>query len=165
MLDKTQSGAFSDFWALGVILYEMACGMPPFRGKTEIVVFDKILRRELEWPSTLQDENLIDLIDKLLQLKPETRLGMTGYDALKSHPFFAGVNWTGVKNQTEPVIAYDVVYDHQNPSKISSFSLNDFCALSNEHMCSNQGRIDPVDAQAKSPLEVSDLAATDETMK
>ncbi len=165
MLDKTQSGAFSDFWALGVILYEMACGMPPFRGKTEIIVFDKILRRELEWPSTLQDENLIDLIDKLLQLKPETRLGMTGYDALKSHPFFAGVNWFGVKNQTEPVIAYNVVYDPVNPSKISSFSLDDSRAQSNEHMCFDQGRFDAEDALDKSPLEVSDLAATHETMK
>ncbi len=88
MLDKTQSGAFSDFWALGVILYELACGTTPFTGQSEIVVFDKILRRKMEWPDTLQDANLRDLIDQLLQLKPESRLGMSGYDALKSHPFF-----------------------------------------------------------------------------
>jgi 3-phosphoinositide dependent protein kinase-1 len=66
MLDKTQSGAFSDFWALGVILYEMACGKTPFLGRTEIVVFDKILRRQMEWPSNLQDETLKNLIDQLL---------------------------------------------------------------------------------------------------
>ena len=42
----------------------------------------------MEWPDSLQDENLKDLIDQLLQLKPESRLGMSGYDALKSHPFF-----------------------------------------------------------------------------
>ena len=97
MLDKTDSGAFSDFWALGVILYEMACGKTPFLGRTEMVVFDKILRRQFEWPDHLVDDNLKSLIDELLQLKPERRLGMTGYDALKSHPFFTGVNWEKVR--------------------------------------------------------------------
>ncbi len=79
----------------------------------------------MEWPDTLQDANLKDLIDQLLQLKPESRLGMSGYDALKSHPFFSNVNWEGVKNQTEPVIAYDLVYDFECTNKLTSFSLAD----------------------------------------
>ena len=66
MLDKTQSGAFSDFWALGVIIYEMACGKSPFLGRTERVVFDKILTRQFEWPPQLQDDHLKSLIDQLL---------------------------------------------------------------------------------------------------
>ena len=123
MLDKTQSGAFSDFWALGVILYEMACGKSPFLGRTEMVVFDKILRREFEWPDSLQDENLKSLIDQLLQLRPQDRIGMSGHDALMSHPFFAGVNWDRVRSQEEPVPAYDIVYDPQIPGKVVSFSL------------------------------------------
>mmetsp|Transcript_47380 Transcript_47380/g.62699 ORF Transcript_47380/g.62699 Transcript_47380/m.62699 type:complete len:99 (+) Transcript_47380:1553-1849(+) len=98
MLDKTQSGAFSDFWALGIILYEMACGKTPFLGRTEMIVFDKILRRQFEWPESLTDHNLKNLIDQLLQLRPESRVGMSGHDALKSHPFFAGVNWEAVRD-------------------------------------------------------------------
>jgi len=66
MLDKTQSGAFSDFWALGIILYEMACGKTPFLGRTEMIVFDKILRRQFDWPDTLDDLNLKNLINQLL---------------------------------------------------------------------------------------------------
>ena len=48
---------------------------------------------------------------------------MKGHDTLKSHPFFAGVNWEGVKNQTEPVPAYNIVYDQADPNKVISFSL------------------------------------------
>jgi len=101
----------------------MVCGRTPFLGRTELVVFDKILRREFEWPAQLQDEQLKDLIDQLLQVKPEERLGMKGHNALKSHPFFAGVNWERVRTQNEPVPAYNVVYDAYVPSKVVSFSL------------------------------------------
>ena len=97
MLDKTQSGAFSDFWALGIILYEMACGKTPFLGRTEMIVFDKILRRQFDWPESLDDPNLKNLIDQLLLLRPDQRLGMKGHDTLKSHPFFAGVDWESVR--------------------------------------------------------------------
>ena len=123
MLDKTESGAFSDFWALGVIIYEMACGTTPFMGRTEMIVFDKILRCQYEWPDSLKDPNLKSLIDQLLQLKPQNRLGMRGYDELRAHPFFTGVNWDRVRKQMEPVPAYNIEYDEEEPTKVVSFNL------------------------------------------
>ena len=48
---------------------------------------------------------------------------MAGYDALRAHPFFTGVNWDRVRRQEEPVPAYDIVYDPNDPSKVISFSL------------------------------------------
>jgi len=48
---------------------------------------------------------------------------MEGHDALKSHPFFAGVNWERVKTQEEPIPAYDIVYDPEDPTKVISFTL------------------------------------------
>lgn len=125
MLDKrTLSGAFSDFWALGVILFEMACGVTPFIGKNENVVFDNILRQNFAWPDHLQDHNLKDLINQLLKKRPEERLGMGGHDALKAHPFFDGVDWDRVRRQEDPVPAYNVQVDPNDPSKIVSFSLS-----------------------------------------
>ena len=48
---------------------------------------------------------------------------MSGYDALRAHPFFTGVNWDRVRRQEEPVPAYDIVHDPKDPSKVISFSL------------------------------------------
>ena len=58
-----------------------------------------------------------------MQLKPSARLGMTGHNALMNHPFFGGVNWDRVRTQEEPVPAYKVVYDPEDPAKVQSFSL------------------------------------------
>ena len=43
MLEKTYSDTFSDFWALGILLNEMACGSTTFLGRTKMIFFDKIL--------------------------------------------------------------------------------------------------------------------------
>ena len=76
-----------------------------------------------EWPRQIQDQNLKNLISQLLKPEPQTRLGMAGYDALRAHPFFNGVNWDRVRRQEEPIPAYDVVYDPYDRSKVISFSL------------------------------------------
>lgn len=49
---------------------------------------------------------------------------MGGHDALKSHPFFAGINWERVKRQEEPVPAYNVVMDPEDSSRILQFRLH-----------------------------------------
>lgn len=45
-----------------------------------------------------------DLIEKLLQLEPQSRLGANNdYSKLKSHPFFTGINFSELSKIVVPV--------------------------------------------------------------
>lgn len=90
-----QDDAAVDWWALGVVLYEFLYGFPPFHAETPEKVFDNIVSRRIEW-----HENEIgispearDLISRLLCSDPLKRLGANGAEEVKSHPFFASINW------------------------------------------------------------------------
>lgn len=56
-----------DFWAFGILIYEMLVGKPPFRGPRDdpYAVYDLILNRKIEWPNNF-DLVAKDLIKKLL---------------------------------------------------------------------------------------------------
>ena len=50
LLDKESSPA-SDLWALGCILYQFFVGQPPFKCKTEYLIFEAIIKGEFTCPS------------------------------------------------------------------------------------------------------------------
>ena len=56
-------------------------------------IFDNILNRRLEWPASGISPECRDLIDRLLQTDPDTRLGHSGSQALKEHPWFGALDW------------------------------------------------------------------------
>jgi len=88
----------SDLWALGCIIYQMIAGRPPFRGISEFLVFQKVSTRDFTYPKGFP-ETAKDLINKLLVVDPEQRLGAHGYQELKAHPFFNGINWESLHLQ------------------------------------------------------------------
>ena len=93
----------SDLWALGCVIYHMSCGKPPFHQDTEYLTFRQILARNIVWPDDM-DHNVRDLCDLLLQLNPAHRIGSidSGYDDIKRHPLFTGINWYLVSMQPVP---------------------------------------------------------------
>jgi serine/threonine protein kinase len=96
MLESNQSGLYTDLWALGCIIYEMACGNKMFRGKNNQEVFNKILDQDYEFPSSM-DKDAVDLIQKLVQIEPMMRLGLKNTQVLKNHPFFKGINFENLQ--------------------------------------------------------------------
>lgn len=91
MITDNLASLATDLWAFGVILFKMAAGRIPFPGTSLPSVSTAIKNRDFTWPEDI-DADCKDLIDKLLQVNPEDRLGYNGTDhdmkALLKHPFF-----------------------------------------------------------------------------
>lgn len=88
----------SDIWAFGVVVYDFIYGKSPFRSATEFLTFQKVLKRELTFPDGF-DETARDLVELVLNLDPSKR---PTAQALKSHPFFAGIDWNNLWNIPAP---------------------------------------------------------------
>ena len=86
-------GNESDYFSLGVILYEIVLNKRPyaFLYKNEVVNENVILTQE-ECDNYFSPQ-LCDFITKLIELNPKKRLGRNGINEIKAHPFFEGFNW------------------------------------------------------------------------
>lgn len=101
LLLGTGHGLEADWWSLGVVLFEMVVGSPPFSASSPEGIFQNILERNIAWPSEegCLSPELIDLLDRLLEPDPEQRLGHRGAAEVKMHPWFSGVDWAGLARQ------------------------------------------------------------------
>lgn len=89
-----------DWWAFGVLLYQMILTKTPFKGDDEEEVFNAILTDEPLYPISMSKE-AVDIIQKLLTRDPRLRLGSSERDAeeIMEHPYFADVNFDDVINK------------------------------------------------------------------
>ncbi|KAJ3235151.1 Ribosomal protein S6 kinase beta-1 [Chytriomyces hyalinus] len=86
-------GCAVDYWSLGVMLFDMLTGAPPFTGQNRKKVMESILKKKLTFPPYLTSFAK-DLLTKLLRKNPIQRLGSTtGADEVKKHGFFRKINW------------------------------------------------------------------------
>lgn len=88
-----------DYWALGVLIFEMVVGAPPFYAEDPMEVYEKILSGNPPMP-TFFTRNLSDLIKKLLRSQQGKRLGNTrgGTAAVVKHKWFSSFDWAAIEN-------------------------------------------------------------------
>jgi serine/threonine protein kinase len=99
----------ADWWSVGVILFEMLVGYPPFLATNQSDTESMIIHadRYLEFPQQYEgvpevSRDAEDLIRRLV-CEPDHRLGgIRGIEEFKEHPFFHGVEWEVLDRKKAP---------------------------------------------------------------
>ncbi|KAG5356766.1 Serine/threonine-protein kinase YPK1 [Yarrowia sp. C11] len=81
-----------DWWTLGVLLYEMLTGLPPFYSENTNEMYQRILNDPLRFPDDM-DREARSILTGLLNRDPKKRLGVNGAAEIKAHPFFNEIDW------------------------------------------------------------------------
>ncbi|KAL2208606.1 hypothetical protein CC79DRAFT_1288011 [Sarocladium strictum] len=96
LLDK-KYGRAVDWWAFGVLIYQMLLQQSPFRGEDEDEIYDAILADEPLYPIHMPRDS-VSILQKLLTREPDQRLGNGPTDAqeVMSQPFFRNIVWDDI---------------------------------------------------------------------
>ena len=98
MVNRTGHDKNVDWWALGVLIYEMLIGVTPFYNRNRNMLLMKIKNGKVIFPDRARyridySDEIVDLIVKLLHKDKEQRLGYKGDgEEVLNHPFFASLN-------------------------------------------------------------------------
>ncbi|XP_015284640.1 PREDICTED: protein kinase C epsilon type, partial [Gekko japonicus] len=96
ILQELEYGPSVDWWALGVLMYEMMAGQPPFEADNEDDLFESILHDDVLYPVWLSKE-AVSILKAFMTKNPNKRLGcvasQNGEDAIKQHAFFKEIDW------------------------------------------------------------------------
>ena len=93
-----------DWWAVGVLIYEMLVGVTPFFNRNRQVLTSKIKHSKVVFPDRKAyridySDKLVDIVTQLLQKDRTKRLGARGGAAeILNHPFFADVDIAALEN-------------------------------------------------------------------
>jgi len=101
-----------DWWSLGILVYEMLVGFPPFFDEQPFAIYEKILAGKIDWPRHM-DPGAKDLVKKLLVQDRTKRLGnmKNGAEDVKKHKWFRGLDWEEVAaRKLTPPITPEVLY-------------------------------------------------------
>ena len=112
-----------DWYALGILIFEMLAGYPPFFDEDHVRLYEKILAGKVRYPPNF-DPNAKDLIKRLLVADLSKRFGnlKNGSADIKKHKWFADIDWDKlVKLEIPPPYVPTV----RHPGDTSNFDVYD----------------------------------------
>lgn len=104
ILDMRGHAYTVDWWTLGILIYELRIGRPPFLDKNHQKLGRLIKKGKIIFPDPVRhkidmSDEMKDLITKLLDRDPTKRLGAKGYKEIMKHPWFDGFDFDALYNK------------------------------------------------------------------
>ena len=116
----------ADWWTLGILIYEMLVGQPPFVGGTQLDTYQKITRGKYKMPTNLSRATK-DVISRLLMHNPAARLGcsMGGSSEVTTHDFFVEIEWPKLEKRELTMPHVPTIRDEFDASNFDQYSDDD----------------------------------------
>ena len=120
ILTRAGHGLAVDWWAVGIFLYELLTGWPPFSGDEEVDTFKNILSGRFDMPPEFSGPTA-SLLKGLLTVNPAHRLGSrqhSGSREVREHPFFEKLDFVSLVSRQLPTPYVPAIND---PSDMNNF--------------------------------------------
>ena len=121
-----------DIWCIGVLMFELLTGHPPWMGEDVQTLKYNISRMKINWQKHM-DPDAVDLIKKILRYNPEERISLRN---MLIHPFFTKYYPDAVNSLIQPdgaqhrtyiiskdnPLTYETSSDYFNDSYLNNYS-------------------------------------------
>lgn len=112
-----------DYFAVGIMAYECMNGRRPYVGKSRKEIREHIMSKQVEIrmheiPPGWSVE-AADFINRLIQRKPNHRLGYNGSDEIKNHPWLQDFDWDALYERRLPAPFIPPAEDNFDESNIN----------------------------------------------
>jgi 3-phosphoinositide dependent protein kinase-1 len=116
ILAKGGASPASDLWAFGCLICAVFSGSSPFHCGSALETFERIRACSYELPAIIPPD-AADLIQRLLVAEPQNHLGFGAsdgdYEPIRSHPFFAELEWKDFLTREVPLDPFQPAVDQR----------------------------------------------------